>query len=400
MDARNPDTTSFEIPKHVGVGALRVLLVDDDEGLRRALTRVLEGAHHSVRTAEDGAAAVKALAEESFDVVVSDIQMPGMSGVDLLHVVRSYDLDVPVVLMTGDPSLDTAAAAVEYGALRYLIKPVAHDQLKSIVAHAGRVRRLAAVKRAMLSTLGSPVARPADRAGLDSAFNRALTGMHLAFQPIVDARTQRVVAYEALMRSAEPSLPDPGAVLEAAEQLGRVHDVGRRVRSLACEARSRMDPEVLLFVNLHSQDLLDAQLAAPGSPLQRMADRVVLEITERCSLEGVSDVRGRVARLRELGFRIAVDDLGAGYAGLSSFAALEPEFVKLDMSLTRAVDTSPVRQRLIKSMTTLCSDLGTRIIVEGIETPEERDTLLRLGCDTLQGYLFARPGPPFPQPQW
>jgi EAL domain-containing protein (putative c-di-GMP-specific phosphodiesterase class I) len=315
-------------------------------------------------------------------------------------VVRSYDLDVPVVLMTGNPSLDTAAAAVEYGALRYLIKPVAHEELRSIVAHAGRMRRMTAVRREMLETLGAPAARPADRAGLDSAFNRALSGLHLAFQPIVDARKQRPLAYEALMRSREPALPDPGAILEAAETLGRVHDVGRRVRALAADARNHMDRELLLFVNLHSQDLLDNDLAAPGSPLHAVADKVVLEVTERSSLERMNDVRARVSRLRAIGFRIAVDDLGAGYAGLSSFAALEPEFVKLDMSLARAVDTSPVRQRLIASMASLCNDLGTRIIVEGIETREERDTLMRLGCDTLQGYLFARPGPPFPVPAW
>jgi EAL domain-containing protein (putative c-di-GMP-specific phosphodiesterase class I) len=97
-----------------------------------------------------------------------------------------------------------------------------------------------------------------------------------------------------------------------------------------------------------------------------------------------------------MGFRIAIDDFGAGYAGLSSFAALAPEIVKLDMSLVRDVHRSAVRRQVVASMASLCVGLGTRVVAEGIELPEERDCLAHAGCDLLQGFLFARPGPPFP----
>ena len=103
------------------------------------------------------------------------------------------------------------------------------------------------------------------------------------------------------------------------------------------------------------------------------------------------DVQTRIARLREMGFRIAVDDLGAGYAGLTSFAQLEPEVVKLDMSLVRNVHSSAVKQKLVRSMTSLCSDMGIAVVAEGIEIIEERDVIIDLGCDLLQGYLYARP---------
>lgn len=108
----------------------------------------------------------------------------------------------------------------------------------------------------------------------------------------------------------------------------------------------------------------------------------------------------RVGRLRRQGFRVAVDDLGAGYAGLSSFALLEPEIVKLDASLLRDIDQSPVKQKLLASMTALCKDMGFLVVAEGIETPAERDCVVTLGCDLLQGYLFARPGRPFPTAFW
>src|SRR4029077_5899179 len=104
---------------------------------------------------------------------------------------------------------------------------------------------------------------------------------------------------------------------------------------------------------LHATDLADETLGAPTSALTAIAPRVVLEITERAALPDAKDVRAAAARLREKGFRIAIDDLGAGYAGLATFATLEPEFVKLDMSLVRDVDQNRTKEKLVRSMTTL-----------------------------------------------
>jgi EAL domain-containing protein (putative c-di-GMP-specific phosphodiesterase class I) len=135
---------------------------------------------------------------------------------------------------------------------------------------------------------------------------------------------------------------------------------------------------------------------SPSAPLTAIARRVVLEITDRASLEAIKDVDSRVARLRELGFRIAIDDLGAGYSGLSTFARLEPEFVKLDISLVRNIHNHPVNRRLVRSITALCKDMGIVVLAEGIEVVEERDAVVELGCDLLQGYLIAKPGRAFP----
>ncbi len=156
------------------------------------------------------------------------------------------------------------------------------------------------------------------------------------------------------------------------------------------------DPiEGLLFVNLHAMELADDSLISPDAPLSRHASRVVLEITERAPLEQIRDATRRVAQLRALGYRIAVDDLGAGYAGLTSFAHLEPDVVKVDMSLIRGIDLSPMKQKLLGSIVDLCRDLGIEIIAEGVETPAERDALVRVGGDLCQGYLFARPEKPW-----
>ena len=153
-----------------------------------------------------------------------------------------------------------------------------------------------------------------------------------------------------------------------------------------------------LFYNLHVRDLDDETLYSDSSPLASMADRVVLEITERAALDEVKDVQERVARLRALGYRIAVDDLGAGYAGLNSLAELEPDVVKLDMTLVRDVHLSPTKRKLVRSIVALCDDMNIEVVAEGVENTEERDCVVDLGCDLLQGYFFARPAAPFIDP--
>jgi EAL domain-containing protein (putative c-di-GMP-specific phosphodiesterase class I) len=109
-------------------------------------------------------------------------------------------------------------------------------------------------------------------------------------------------------------------------------------------------------------------------------------------------VKTCVAKLKALGFQLALDDLGAGYAGLSSFTQLEPNVAKLDMSLVRGIDTDSRLQIIVRSMKGLCDDLGVQVVAEGVETPGERDTLSSLGYNIFQGYLFAKPNRDFVTP--
>jgi EAL domain-containing protein (putative c-di-GMP-specific phosphodiesterase class I) len=375
----------------------RVLLVDDEEAILRIHTRALTKAGFSVVSATDGIAAEAALREASFDLILSDIDMPGMDGLTLLKRVRDRDLDVPVILITGVPSFDAAVKAVESGALRYLVKPVELKTLVALAHDAVRLHQLAKAKREALELAGGADHFIGDQAGRAAAFERALEGLHVAYQPIVSWSGRSVYAFEALLRSGEPSLPHPGAVLEAAERLGRVHELGRKIRARAIEPLATSG-DALLFLNLHPTDLADDELYDESSPLARVASRVVLEITERASLDGIKDVRDRVAVLRRLGFRIAIDDLGAGYAGLTSLSALEPDVVKLDMALVRDLHLQPTKQTLVRTMIKMCGELGMTVTAEGIEVTEERDELARAGCDLMQGYFFARPGPAFPTP--
>ncbi len=250
--------------------------------------------------------------------------------------------------------------------------------------------------------------RPADDnrvdelARLEVAFDRAVAAGHIwmAFQPIVlAARPKEIFGYEALMRSRDPDLKHVGLLLDAAERLERTTQLGRLARSQVAAAFGAAAAERgLVFVNLHVRDLFDPTLSSPFSGLTRIARRVVLEITERSSLEGLDGLADRVAELREIGYAIAVDDLGGGHARMGHLTPLDTDFVKLDMSLVRDLDSHPVKQRLVQSVVSLCRESGVRVIGEGVETTAEADTLRDLGCDYLQGYLIARPGPAFVDP--
>lgn len=381
-------------------GATRILIVDDNASLLRIYERMLGGLGYEIDLCLDGEQAERAISERSYDVILSDINMPKLDGMELLGRVRARDPHVPVVLITGSPELDTAIRAVEQGALRYLRKPLKRDDLRKVTEEAVRAHAVSRAKQEAVDLAGGVERLMVSRETLGQSFERAFAGLHVAYQPIVSWSRREVYGYEALLRSREPSLPNPLAVIDAAERLGRVHDLGRRVRELAAASMKDAPAGTHLFVNLHPRDLVDEELFDAGTALAREAPRVVLEITERASLRDVPDVEGKMHKLRSLGFRIAVDDLGAGYAGLTSFAHLGPEVTKLDMSLVRDVHRQPTKLTLARTMLTMCAGMNILVVAEGIETAEERDALASAGCDLMQGYFFAKPGAPFPTPSF
>ena len=373
--------------------AIEILLVDDDTAVRTVLKRVLSKAGLAVEALASGAEALDLLRRgRRFDTIVSDLVMPGMSGMELLQQVRQLDLDVPIVIVTGNATLETAILAMEYGGFRYLQKPVENAQLVRVVRDAAAHHRLLLLKRKALEICEAGGALLGDLDELDGRFSAAIDSLWIAYQPIVRWPAQEVYGYEALVRSADPELPMPGLLFDAAERLGRVQELGMRIRDAVSQTISGAPAGALIFTNLHALDLTHEGLYALEAPLTLHAERVVLEVTERSSLQRIEDLRERMRRLRNLGFRIAVDDLGAGYAGLSSFSQLEPDFVKLDMSLVRGIAASSSKSSLVRSMVHVCTqELGMRVVCEGVETKAERDALEGLGADLLQGYLFGKP---------
>lgn len=367
----------------------RILVVDDDPDLRKTCMRVLGKEGWEITTAEHGhdALAVFAKAGKPFDCVLSDINMPGMDGFALVAALRERDDDLPVLLMTGDPSLDGAVKAIDTGAVSYISKPFQSETLAAAIARAARRHGVARMRRRAESYHNALVG---ERAELDQRFQRALDRSWMAFQPIVDVREREIYAYEALLRTDEESLRRTDHFIATAERLDRVHDLGRAVRRAVATAAEQAPDRVHLFVNVHGLELTDEEMFGTANPLAKLASRVVLEITERTGLDPAAGP-SRVAMLRKLGYRIAVDDLGAGYAALGALASLEPEVVKLDMSLVRDIHEHPTKRRVVAAIAMLCKELGGRVVAEGVETREELDVILESGIELIQGYLLAKP---------
>lgn len=378
----------------------RVLLIDDDAELLEFYQDSLAPLGYHLETAADGAEAAFLLSAKRYDVVVSDIVMPALDGLELLRMVRSTNLDVPVVLVTGTPSTETAIRAIELGALRYLLKPFSAADLRRVVSYGVCVGKMAGHKREALKMISGLEGFASDRAGLELTFERALASVTMHYQPIVSWSRKNVYGYEALARTNDPSLSSPLALIETAERLGRLPQLGRHLRRVVAATLDGLPRETNVFVNVHPRDLEDDDLLSSSSPLARDARRIVLEITERASLEAFPDAPRQLSALRHLGYRIAIDDVGAGHAGLSTFTRLEPDIAKLDMALIRDVDTSTTKQAVIRSMAELFGRLGVLVITEGVETARERDALLGAGCDFLQGYLFGRPTERLQDPTW
>ena len=366
----------------------RILVVDDEPALREIARELLTGAGYAVAVCSNGREALEALQRESYDAVLSDVRMPDMDGLGLLRAVREKDLDVPVVLWTGGPSVETAAEAVEHGALQYLIKPVPFEKLLEAASRAVKLGTLARLKREALVATGFDQL-VGDRAGLEDFLARALDGVWMAYQPIVRARERGV-------RLTKPSCAPPTRVPHS----GRPPRRRRAPRSPPRAGRSdprprRRDSRRRAGARSSStstrRSRRRASSSTPRAPLSRFASRVVLEITERaprrrsptCPAPGSpSCADGLPDRDRRPRRRLRRPH---------QLRHLEPEIVKLDMSLVRGVDRDTVRLKLVGSIAALCRDLGILVVAEGIETEGEREAAARSGCDLLQGFLIGRP---------
>jgi diguanylate cyclase (GGDEF)-like protein len=213
------------------------------------------------------------------------------------------------------------------------------------------------------------------------------------YQPIISVLDESTFAYEALCRPRSDVFPGPWQLIQAAENAGMVSGLGRALRESSVGALSELPKSARLFMNIHPQELYDPEFINVESFLAQWTDQVVFEITEVAGIKEYGRVCDIVARLRSHGFMIALDDLGAGYSGLTSLALLQPDFVKLDMKLVHSVNESARTRRLVKHILEFATDEGMQCIAEGVETKEQLDTFVEMGCPLVQGWYFSKGKP-------
>jgi len=376
-----------------GTSRGRVLVVDDDGAFAQTCARMLDASGYAVRVANDGWSAARLAAEQHFDAMVTDINLPDQNGIQVLQEIRRTDKDMPVILVTGCPDLDTARAAVEWGAISYLLKPVSAAQLDRELDRALHRRRTS-------SRMHIVEDQEKAQESASERFSRALGCLWMAFQPIVSWSQKSIVGYEALVRTNEPSLSTPLDLLKTAEDLKQIGLLGQRIRRHVASVMSACAHPSPMFVNLHALELLDESLFDPAAPLAAFAKQIHFEITQQIAVHDTRDFLARTRRLRSLGYKIAVCDVAGGSSGLGRLAVLEPDVVKLEMSLFRQIENVAVRRKLMRTVVNFCQEMNLPLIAEGVETEAERDSFAANGGDLMQGYLFARPDFPLPEPRF
>lgn len=214
----------------------------------------------------------------------------------------------------------------------------------------------------------------------------------VAFQPIVAIGTRAVVGYEALIRNGHAD--HAGAFLRQIGALGLTNVVDRAVR-VECVRQRQVWADALLFVNVDPLPHVDCETVAQGYRrwvLRRGIDpgMIVFEISERTPIVGGPGARYARA-FREAGFRIAVDDVGAGESGLGALIAVKPEYLKIDGSITRAAAEDPWAHALLAGLVSAATAVGAQIVAEGVESEQQLRVLRELGVQYGQGYYLGRP---------
>jgi EAL domain-containing protein (putative c-di-GMP-specific phosphodiesterase class I) len=327
----------------------------------------------------------------------------GRDDVVCLHTVRS-DRFLIFRGASGEPA--SSAAALRGRLLQALASP--DDALPPAVRIAtghAQVRKdpMTRAERAIQQAVADAMmVSLREREGIESARRVDLQRLiderrvRSVFHPIVQIADRKPVGHEALTRPvgahAFDSVEELFAFAESTELLGAFE---RLCRSTAIKSVATLRERGLLFLNASaravedpewSSGAVDAQLAQSGLHPRD----VVVELTERLAVTQLDTFSAVLRSFKERGYRVAVDDMGAGYASLQSLLSIEPEFLKFDVSLVRDIDKSSIKQGLLESLRSLADKIRARVIAEGIEREEERLTLLSLGVELGQGFLFHK----------
>lgn len=214
------------------------------------------------------------------------------------------------------------------------------------------------------------------------------------YQPVVDLHEGTVLGYEALTRGPPGELQDPALLFKLAYEAEALWKLDRTCRELALERAQALPKGALLFLNTDPDSVFDPELRR-SSFVRDLADRVVLEITERAAISDFALFRRALDVIRDLGLRLAIDDVGSAYSGLRLIAEIRPDFVKLDMAITGNLSESVVQQDIVRTVARIAQSLNAPLIIEGIERREQLDALVELDIRYAQGYFLGLPEPQF-----
>jgi EAL domain-containing protein (putative c-di-GMP-specific phosphodiesterase class I)/FixJ family two-component response regulator len=373
------------------------LVVEDDSFQRWMLEQQLwqlNAAH--VSSASDGRMALEALRDGHFDVIVSDLDMPGMDGMEFLRRLSELPGAPLVILSTGQggaiiSSVENMAEAYGIRLLGSVEKPPTRAKLSAVLGN------YAALREARDASI-------APQEGLADLLPEALENGEITpwFQPKIEISTNRIVGAEALARWVRPdgSMLLPDRFLGDAERLRLLPLLTETIVARSFEAcaqwhRNGISAEVSLNMSptvLGGGDVADALSTAVASYGVKPSD-VTIELTESAAAKDLGPVLETLTRLRMRGFGLSIDDFGTGYATMQQLTRIPFSELKIDQSFVKAGSIRPASRAVIESSIAMASKLGLRTVAEGVETQAEWQLVRDLGCDLAQGWLLGKAMP-------
>ena len=365
----------------------RILVVDDEPLIRKQIARILVKQGHDVQQASNASEALKYAGEKVFDLAIVDYNLPVKDGLYVLQSLREIQPGCLRILITGMLNLHLAVHAVNSGEISHVVeKPFKPTQLlQAIEASLTARKRMVEVARVQ-----QEIAKDEERKILDECLNADY--ISLALQPLISGKTGEVQAFEALLRSKHPVLRGPLSIIRSAEKHNRLSHLSEIIFLKAKDWLCQIEGNFCLFINIHPDELADPTgMKKRLLLLKPWAHRVVLEITERSRLQSIDSWEETLESITQMGFLVAVDDLGSGYSSLSVLADLQPKYIKMDMAIIRNVHLEPRKRRLIEMLCKFAEATDAMIVAEGVEIEEEMKTLIECGAHLLQGYYFSKP---------
>ena len=381
------------------VQRIRVLIAEDDPVVREALSELLSGEEgiDLVGTASNADEAIATALRTRPSVVLCDVRMPGGGGPRATAEIRQQAPRTNVLALSAHDDRSTVIGMLQAGAVGFLVKGSPADD----IVHA--IRRAAKGEFSLSTQVTGEVIRELvgqlERRDHQEELRRRRAallkdmveggGITVVFQPIVDLRSLRMVGVEALARFGAAPYRPPNVWFAEAGEVGVRIDLELATVRAALVGRIRLANGVYLSVNISPETAV-----SPSFPLfmaEERLDGIVFEISEHARVEDYDELNAVLGEVRARGGRLAIDDAGAGFASLQHILRLSPDLIKLDMGLTRDVDSDPARRALASALASFAGEIGAGLIAEGIETAGELEALRTLGVAFGQGFHLGKP---------
>ena len=388
-----------------------VLVIDDDDRIRRLLLDILSE-RHRCSEASSAETALILLAQERFDLVILDINLGGMSGIELVPHVHSMSADSIVLMVSGQNNIETAIEAMRAGAFDYILKPFAVSQVEEATERALRKSFLLKEKERCKDPLDRLLTERSDELNqlarydtLESSLRNAIPNGELVlhYQPRVSTDSLHITGVEALVRwqHSQLGLLLPGAFIPLAEELDLLSPISDWVLRTACSQnrdwQQRGFPPMRIAVNISArecQQLLLAETVRQVLEETGLEPKFLeLELTESSIMSDTQVTLDVLKSLKAMNVTISVDDFGTGFSSLSYLKRLPIDALKIDKSFVQDVTTDQNDAALVMAIVALAHNLRLQVVAEGVETEEQLKFLHLLRCDEAQGYLFSKPLP-------